>query len=158
MSGKYFFPILHFILGCGKFPPKICSLNCRTFLLFCAKLFVSVAEPLLSVTELQVRFGNGEQRFGNGEQRFGNRDKKFGTEEKKGSGLQRANLRRKLPAAQNIMQNYEKIFSETFSSHYFYKFTFQLIEKPATKINISLAEYCHINDKTFMTKISNSST
>ena len=63
---KISFPNLHFMLGCGKFPPKICSLICRTFLLFCAELFVSVTKPFLSVTKLRVRFGKGLAMESNG--------------------------------------------------------------------------------------------
>ena len=43
-----------------------------------SSLFVFIAEPVLSVTKLWVRFGNGEQRFGNRE---------FGTEEKRGLAI-----------------------------------------------------------------------
>ena len=53
-------------------------LNCRTFLLFFIKplLSVSTAEPLLSITQLWVRFGNGEQRFGQRDNKFGRKEKK----------------------------------------------------------------------------------
>ena len=80
MSGKYFFPNSAIKFGLWQISAEDLLSKLRNLSSLLCQTFVSVAEPLLSVTEFWVRFGNGEQRFGN-------RDKKFGKEEKKGSAI-----------------------------------------------------------------------